>query len=405
MLPKVRAFLFVYRVYFRLGDHSLGADPDAWFVGAATCTRAGLVTSSVIIDVTTACMVTIRYVQKKMAFQLGNSNENRFSFLFSMALLYDSRRTAGKVAISAFWAIFRRERAWRASRFSRSCCMWLALAGRRPHVMFEKSLEKKRTARGFYGLIYGIRLRMACRVPRQRKEVVSMSQANILLIEDEKKIARLLKLELEYEGYEVTVAEDGAAGLDCFKSAAWDLVLLDVMIPRLSGMEVLRRIRTSDALTPVILVTARDSLPDKVSGLDLGANDYITKPFAIEELLARIRACLRMAGARKKEEEEAPLRVGDLFVDEKKRLVMRGESPVELTPREFDLLVYLVRHVNQVLGREQILNEVWGYDYYGDTNIVDVYIRYLRKKLDDPAHPPLISTVRGIGYSLKEQKG
>lgn len=127
-----------------------------------------------------------------------------------------------------------------------------------------------------------------------------MSQANILLIEDEKKIARLLKLELEYEGYEVTVAEDGAAGLDCFKSAAWDLVLLDVMIPRLSGMEVLRRIRTSDTLTPVILVTARDSLPDKVSGLDLGANDYITKPFAIEELLARIRACLRMAGARKK---------------------------------------------------------------------------------------------------------
>ncbi|KZE47513.1 PhoB family transcriptional regulator [Brevibacillus parabrevis] len=229
-----------------------------------------------------------------------------------------------------------------------------------------------------------------------------MSQTNILLIEDEKKIARLLKLELEYEGYEVTVADDGAAGLDCFKSAAWDLVLLDVMIPRLSGMEVLRRIRTLDSLTPIILVTARDSLPDKVSGLDLGANDYITKPFAIEELLARIRACLRMAGARKKEEEEAPLRVGDLLVDEKKRLVMRGESPVELTPREFDLLVYLVRHVNQVLGREQILNEVWGYDYYGDTNIVDVYIRYLRKKLDDPAHPPLISTVRGIGYSLKE---
>lgn len=236
-----------------------------------------------------------------------------------------------------------------------------------------------------------------------REEGVNMNHAKILLIEDEKKIARLLKLELEYEGYDVKTAEDGATGLEWFKSEPWDLVLLDVMIPQLSGMEVLRRIRASDSVTPVILVTARDSLPDKVSGLDLGANDYITKPFAIEELLARIRACLRVAaGVRKKEEEEAPLKVGDLFIDEKKRIVMRGETVVELTPREFDLLVYLARHVNQVLDREQILTEVWGYDYYGDTNVVDVYIRYLRKKLDDPAHPPLIQTVRGIGYALKE---
>jgi len=228
-----------------------------------------------------------------------------------------------------------------------------------------------------------------------------MNKTKILLIEDEQKISRLLKLELEYEGYEVSSAEDGTTGLELSKSEQWDLVLLDVMIPKLNGMEVLRRIRTTDNTTPVILVTARDSLPDKVSGLDLGANDYITKPFAIEELLARIRACLRMASIMKRE-EDASITVGDLFVDEKKRIVTRAETPVELTPREFDLLVYLAKHVNQVLSRDQILTEVWGYDYYGDTNIVDVYIRYLRKKLDYPSHPPLIHTVRGIGYSLKE---
>ena len=228
-----------------------------------------------------------------------------------------------------------------------------------------------------------------------------MNKTKILLIEDEQKISRLLKLELEYEGYEVSSAEDGTTGLELSKSEQWDLVLLDVMIPKLNGMEVLRRIRTTDNTTPVILVTARDSLPDKVSGLDLGANDYITKPFAIEELLARIRACLRMASIMKRE-EDASITVGDLFVDEKKRIVSRAETSVELTPREFDLLVYLAKHVNQVLSRDQILTEVWGYDYYGDTNIVDVYIRYLRKKLDYPSHPPLIHTVRGIGYSLKE---
>lgn len=229
-----------------------------------------------------------------------------------------------------------------------------------------------------------------------------MNKTKILLIEDEKKISRLLKLELEYEGYEVSSAEDGVTGLDLSRSESWDLILLDVMIPKLNGMEVLRRIRAADNTTPVILVTARDSLPDKVSGLDLGANDYITKPFAIEELLARIRACLRMASIMKKEEEETPLSVGNLFIDEKKRIVTRAEVLVELTPREFDLLVYLAKHVNQVLSRDQILTEVWGYDYYGDTNVVDVYIRYLRKKLDSSPHPPLIHTVRGIGYSLKE---
>ncbi|HZG80866.1 MAG TPA: response regulator transcription factor [Brevibacillus sp.] len=228
-----------------------------------------------------------------------------------------------------------------------------------------------------------------------------MSQAKILLIEDEKKIARFLKLELEYEGYEVYSAEDGAIGLERFLQEEWDLVLLDVMIPKLNGMEVLRRIRASGSITPVILVTARDSLPDKVSGLDLGANDYITKPFAIEELLARIRACMRMANVLKKEEEHGRFTIADLCVDEKQRIVTRGENQVELTPREFDLLIYMVKNANQVLNREQILTKVWGYDYHGDTNIVDVYIRYLRKKLDTLPHAPLIHTVRGIGYTIK----
>jgi DNA-binding response OmpR family regulator len=228
-----------------------------------------------------------------------------------------------------------------------------------------------------------------------------MNQARILLIEDERKITRFLRLELEYEGYEVGTAEDGVSGLELYTNETWDLVLLDVMIPRLNGMEVLRRIRASDFATPVILLTARDSLPDKVSGLDLGANDYITKPFAIEELLARIRVCMRMASHLKQESENETVALGDLFVDERMRSVTRGGNPVELTPREFDLLVYMVKHANQVLNREQILTNVWGYDYYGDTNIVDVYIRYLRKKLEDPFHSPLIHTVRGIGYLIK----
>lgn len=228
-----------------------------------------------------------------------------------------------------------------------------------------------------------------------------MSQAKILLIEDEKKIARFLELELEYEGYEVVVAEDGVTGLEQFSQQEWDLVLLDVMIPKLNGMEVLRRIRASGSITPVILLTARDSLPDKVSGLDLGANDYITKPFAIEELLARIRACMRMANVLNKEEDTGRYTLSDLLIDEKQRSVMRGSMQIELTPREFDLLLYMVKNANQVLNREQILTKVWGYDYQGDSNVVDVYIRYLRKKLDASPHVPLIHTVRGIGYTIK----
>ncbi|MFS0654399.1 response regulator transcription factor [Bacillus sp. 179-C3.3 HS] len=227
-----------------------------------------------------------------------------------------------------------------------------------------------------------------------------MNKGKILVVEDEKKIARVLSLELEYEGYEVTVKETGALGLEALKEESFDLVLLDVMLPELSGLEVLRRVRKTNNTTPIILITARGSVPDKVSGLDLGANDYITKPFDIEELFARIRAQLRF-NIQTQEENEAELSLADLRVNEKTREIKRGDHMLELTPREYDLLVHLLKHQQQVLTRDQLLTAVWGFDYYGDTNVVDVYIRYLRKKVDYPFEKQLIHTVRGVGYVMK----
>lgn len=206
-----------------------------------------------------------------------------------------------------------------------------------------------------------------------------MEKGHILIVEDEEKIARVLQLELEYEGYSVTIKQNGTEGLDAAAEGGYSLVLLDVMLPGLSGLEVLRRLRKTDSQTPVILLTARDSIPDKVTGLDIGANDYVTKPFEIEELLARIRAALRQNGT-KTEDIGTFLTYDDLRVNEKTREVRRGDKEVELTPREFDLLVYMLKHPQQVLTREQILSSVWGFDYIGDTNVVDVYIRYIRKK-------------------------
>lgn len=228
-----------------------------------------------------------------------------------------------------------------------------------------------------------------------------MSPKHILIIEDEIKIARVVKLELEYEGYEADIARTGKEGLDKYNERPWDLILLDVLLPELNGLEVLRRIRLKSQSIPVLLLTARDSIPDKVSGLDQGANDYITKPFQIEELLARIRVQLRHNVSHAPQSEES-LSVGDLTMNLKTRQVQRDDQNIELTPREFDLLVYLLQHVNQVLNREQILSHVWGFDYYGDTNVVDVYIRYLRKKVDQGFAYPLIHTVRGVGYCLRE---
>lgn len=228
-----------------------------------------------------------------------------------------------------------------------------------------------------------------------------MEKKKILIIEDEEKIARVLELELTYEGYEAIKVMDGLDGLRLIREQEWDLVLLDIMLPGMSGIDILGRIRNSGQEVPIILLTAKDSLDDKVTGLDLGANDYITKPFQIEELFARIRAVLRTSG---NSEHEAGdwLTFSDLRLSDTTREVYRGEDLIDLTPREFDLLQYLLENKRHVLNREQILNSVWGYDYYGDTNVVDVYIRYLRNKIDKPYGRPLIHTVRGVGYVLKE---
>lgn len=233
-----------------------------------------------------------------------------------------------------------------------------------------------------------------------------MSGTNILIVEDEEKIARVLELELKYEGYTVEKAFDGFEAWEKYQSKNWSLILLDVMLPGLSGIEILRRIRSNDPVTPVILLTAKSSVSDKVSGLDLGANDYVTKPFEMEELLARIRANLRLAALKtgKQDSDDEILKAGNLTLNEKSREVMRGNKSIELTPREYDLLLYLMKNKERVLEREQILNAVWGYDFYGDTNVVDVYIRYLRKKIDTENEHPLIHTVRGVGYVLKEPK-
>lgn len=229
---------------------------------------------------------------------------------------------------------------------------------------------------------------------------------SILVVEDEEKIARLLQIELECEGYRVAIAGSGPRGLELYQEEQPQLLLLDVMLPGFSGIELLRRIRVSDAYTPVLLLTAKSSVEDKVSGLDLGANDYITKPFQIEEVLARVRAALRLADSRRTAEADtktdAWLRAEDLELNETTREVIRAGRSIELTPREFDLLVYLLKNKRQVLNREQMMSAVWGYDYYGDTNVVDVYIRYVRKKITLENENELIHTVRGIGYVLKD---
>ncbi|MCR8656842.1 response regulator transcription factor [Paenibacillus endoradicis] len=225
----------------------------------------------------------------------------------------------------------------------------------------------------------------------------------ILVVEDEAGIARILQLELEHEGYEVGLASDGKQGYEMINTDEYQLVLLDVMLPKMSGIEVLRQVRQSGNLIPIILLTARDTVPDKVSGFEHGANDYITKPFAVEELLARVRNILRIFQQKPKDVEGSDIiTLGDLTIELRTRKVTRKENMIELTPREFELLVFLVEHVNEEKSREEILSEVWGYDFIGETNLVDVYIRYLRQKLDKGYRYKLIHTVRGVGYMIKE---
>ncbi|ANE47829.1 PhoB family transcriptional regulator [Paenibacillus swuensis] len=223
--------------------------------------------------------------------------------------------------------------------------------------------------------------------------------ANILIIEDEDKIARILQLELEHEGYQVQVGQDGRIGLELAVNNDWDLIILDVMLPELNGIEVLRRFRQNNTATPVMMVTARDTIPEKVSGFEHGANDYVTKPFAIEELLARIRNLLRLV--QQQGVTSHLIEVDDLSIDTRTRSVIRSGRNVELTPKEFDLLAYLAERSNQVISREEIISDVWGYDFVGDTNVIDVYIRYLRQKIDKGFPTKLIHTSRGIGYLIK----
>ncbi len=228
----------------------------------------------------------------------------------------------------------------------------------------------------------------------------------ILVVEDERKIARLLQIELESEGYEVRLAPDGVEGWAAYREGGVSLALLDVMLPGITGLELLERIRAVDGATPIIMLTAKSSLSDKVNGLDLGANDYVTKPFEMEELLARIRVLLRKqpaaASAGVEGEPGEWLTASDLRLNPSTREVERAGKAIELTQREFDLLAYLLRHKRLVLSRDQLLTEVWGYDYAGNTNVVDVYIRYVRKKVDEGHAAELIHTVRGIGYVLRE---
>ena len=221
----------------------------------------------------------------------------------------------------------------------------------------------------------------------------------ILIIEDEAKIARFIELELAHEGYETDKAEDGRKGLELAESGVYDLVLLDIMLPALNGLEVLRRLRrTSDV--PVIVLTARDAVMDKVSGLDMGADDYVTKPFAIEELLARIRLALRRRGTAKAAEET--LTCGGLSLSVPRHEVRYNGEEIDLTSREFSLLQVLMENKNVVLSRDSLLEKVWGYDYMGETNVVDVYVRYLRSKIDNVYGCSIIQTVRGVGYVIRD---
>ena len=223
----------------------------------------------------------------------------------------------------------------------------------------------------------------------------------ILIVEDEENLARFTELELIHEGYETSKAFDGRTGLEMAETGNFDLILLDIMLPGINGIEVLRRIRKNSDI-PVILLTARDSVMDKVSGLDTGADDYITKPFDIEELLARIRAALRKKITAKDNSASCVLSSGLLKLDPAAHIVVYDTSEIELTNKEFKLLQKLLENKSIVLSREILLEDVWGFDYMGETNIVDVYIRYLRSKIDDVYKVKIIHTVRGVGYVIKE---
>jgi DNA-binding response OmpR family regulator len=222
---------------------------------------------------------------------------------------------------------------------------------------------------------------------------------HILLVEDEVKLARFIELELSYEGYQVSVAYDGLTALTAARELYLDLIILDWMLPSVSGLEICRRLRATGDKVPIILLTAKDEVSDPVAGLDAGADDYVVKPFSLEELLARVRAHLRIT----KETDSADILIfDDLSLNRSTREVYRGQRLVELTAKEFDLLDYLLTHPRQVITRDRILEEVWGYDFIGDSNVIEVYIRYLRLKLEANNEKRLLQTVSGVGYVLRD---
>jgi DNA-binding response OmpR family regulator len=223
---------------------------------------------------------------------------------------------------------------------------------------------------------------------------------NVLVVEDDTRIARLVERALVRATHRVDVVHDGVAGLTHVDSGSYDIVVLDVMLPGMSGIAVAEEIRRRRIRTPILMLTARDGVSDRVRGLDAGADDYLTKPFALEELLARVRALGRRPADVRDAEEV--LRVGDLHLDVSRREVRRGGNPIELTAKEFDLLAYLMRNSGRVLSRDQIMDHVWGYDAEPSSKVVDLYVHYLREKIDRDSTQPLIRTIRGAGYTVKE---
>ena len=226
--------------------------------------------------------------------------------------------------------------------------------------------------------------------------------SKILIIEDEKNLARFVELELQHEGYDKFACKNGREGLEVALEKDWDAILLDLMLPELNGLEVCRRVRQVKN-TPIIMMTARDSVIDRVSGLDHGADDYIVKPFAIEELLARLRAVLRRVDLESEQNasKQTTVTYRDLTIEKENRVVRRGDEIIELTKREYELLLALMENVNVVLARDVLLKKDWGYETQIETNVVDVYIRYLRNKIDRPGEDSYIQTVRGTGYVMR----
>ncbi|WP_336206368.1 response regulator transcription factor [Leuconostoc suionicum] len=227
--------------------------------------------------------------------------------------------------------------------------------------------------------------------------------SKVLIVEDEENLAKFVGLELKHEGYEAETVNDGRSGLDLALENDYDVVLLDLMLPELNGLEVARRLREVKK-TPIIMMTARDSVIDRVSGLDYGADDYLVKPFAIEELLARIRSLLRRIAIETEtnDKHRSIINFKDLRIEKENRIARRDDQIINLTKREYDLLLTLVENINVVQSREQLLKEVWGFDSEVETNVVDVYIRYLRNKIDDPeSKASYIQTVRGTGYVMR----